>query len=205
MKTKNNASRAFKGVETMSETSRYAEVYGAWRQDGEAFWREAAEALDWIRPPSVIFEAAGGPYGRWFPDGLCNTSANCLDRHVAAGRGGQAALIHESPVTGKTARLTYAELLREVELLGATLSDFGIRKGDRVLIYLPMIPEAVIAMLASARIGAIHSVVFGGFAAHELAKRIAINTKGQGTATMEFGHYAEVPRNIQEKIIASRS
>jgi propionyl-CoA synthetase len=153
-------------------SSRYHEVYAGWQRDPEAFWASAAAELDWIRAPQTVFDAKNGVYGRWFPDGVCNTSANCLDRHVADGRGDQLAVIHDSPITGTKSTLTYAELLREVELLGHVLKRFGIFKGDRVIIYMPMIPEAVVAMLACARIGAVHSVVFGGFAAHELATRI---------------------------------
>ncbi len=154
------------------QPSRYHEVYAGWRQDPEGFWREAAAALDWITPPTTIFDSQAGVYGRWFPDGVCNTSVNCLDRHVAAGRGEQPALIYDSPLAGTKRVLTYAELLNEVELLGHVLKRFGVAKGDRVILYMPMVPEAVVAMLACARIGAVHSVVFGGFAAHELATRI---------------------------------
>ncbi|MCA0399222.1 MAG: propionyl-CoA synthetase [Proteobacteria bacterium] len=156
----------------MGKPRDYAEIYAAWQGDPGTFWREAANAIDWMRAPDTIFDAAAGSYGRWFPDGLCNTSANCLDRHVAAGRGDQPAIIYDSPLTGSKRVLTYAETLKEVEILGHILKSFGVGKGDRVLLYMPMVPEAAIGMLACARIGAIHSVVFGGFAAHELATRI---------------------------------
>jgi propionyl-CoA synthetase len=152
--------------------SGYHAIYGAWRANPEGFWAEAANALDWIETPATIFDPGAGAYGRWFTDGVCNTSANCLDRHVAAGRGNQPALIYDSPLAGAQRALTYAELLKEVELVGHMLLNLGVVKGDRVILYMPMIPEAVIGMLACARIGAIHSVVFGGFAAHELATRI---------------------------------
>ncbi len=152
--------------------SRYQEVYAGWKADPEAFWRAAAAELDWMTPPTTIFDGDAGVYGRWFTDGVCNTSVNCLDRHVQAGRGDQPALIYDSPLANSKRVLTYSELLREVELLGHILKRKGIAKGDRVIIYMPMVPEAVVAMLACARIGAIHSVVFGGFAAHELATRI---------------------------------
>lgn len=151
---------------------RYHQVYSGWQADPEGFWREAARSLDWIRAPEQVFDPGAGTFGRWFPDALCNTSQNCLDRHVAAGRGDQPALIYDSPVTDSKRVLTYSELLREVEILAHGLKRFGIGKGDVAIIYMPMIPEAVIAMLACARVGAIHSVVFGGFAAHELATRI---------------------------------
>ena len=152
--------------------SRYAAVYSAWRENPEAFWAEAAKAIDWIKPPVRIFDAEAGVYGRWFPDATCNACYNALDRHVAAGRGGQVALYYDSPVTGSKRAITYAELLAEVEALAAVIADFGVGAGDRVVIYMPMIPEAIAAMLACARIGAVHSVVFGGFAAKELATRI---------------------------------
>jgi propionyl-CoA synthetase len=158
--------------EASEMTSRYAEVYAEWLADPQAFWAEQARRIDWIAPPRRIFDPAAGVYGRWFPDATCNTCFNALDRHVAAGRAGQAAILYDSPVTGTKRRLTYAELLDEVATLAAVLEGFGVAKGDRVVIYMPMIPEAVIAMLACARLGAIHSVVFGGFAAKELATRI---------------------------------
>ena len=153
-------------------TSRYAEVYEQWRADPQGFWAEAAKAIDWITPPQRIFDEKAGVYGRWFPDATCNACFNALDRQVRAGRGDQAAILYDSPVTATKRRITYAELLAEVKTLAAVLKDFGVGKGDRVIIYMPMIPEAIVAMLACARIGAIHSVVFGGFAAKELATRI---------------------------------
>ena len=152
--------------------SGYASTYARWRADPDGFWREAARAIEWIRPPQTVFDASAGPYGRWFPDATCNTCFNALDRHVRDGRGGQAALIHDSPVTATKASFTYAQLLDEVSTLAAVLVDLGVGKGDRVIVYMPMIPEAAFAMLACARIGAVHSVVFGGFAAKELATRI---------------------------------
>ncbi len=152
--------------------SRYHEVYAQWKADPEGFWAAAAGSVDWVTAPKTTFDAGAGVYGLWYPDGECNTAYNCLDRHVAAGRGGQLALIYDSPLAGCQRKLTYAELLREVELAGHILKGMGIGKGDRVILYMPMIPEAVVAMLACARIGAVHSVVFGGFAAHELATRI---------------------------------
>lgn len=154
----------------MAET--YHSVYEDWRRDPEAFWLAQAEAIDWHRKPTVAFDAAAGVYGRWFPDGECNTCHNALDRHVAAGHGERLALIYDSPMTGSVRRYSYAALLAEVEACAAFLLDLGAARGERVVIYMPMVPEAAIAMLACARIGAIHSVVFGGFAAQELAKRI---------------------------------
>ena len=143
----------------------------AWRkslEDPEAFWMDAADAVDWDVPPRGAFDPAEG----WFPGGALNTCHNCLDRHVLQGRGSQLALVYESAVTGTSTRWTFDQLLDEVQRVAAMLLRLGVARGDRVVIYMPMVPEAIFAMLACARIGAIHSVVFGGFAAHELAKRI---------------------------------
>ena len=156
----------------MTEAGRYKQVYARWQADPEGFWAEAAQAIDWISPPQRIFDPSQGAYGRWFPDATCNTCFNALDRHVRDGRGEQPALIHDSPVTGSKAVYTYAQMLDEVGALAAVLQDLGVGKGDRVVLYMPMVPEAAFAMLACARIGAVHSVVFGGFAAKELATRI---------------------------------
>ncbi|MEO5325458.1 propionyl-CoA synthetase [Mesorhizobium sp. CC13] len=153
-------------------SSRYHEVYDGWVRDPEGFWAEAAHDIDWFKPWDRVFDADGGVYGRWFAGAECNTCHNALDRHVAAGRAGQVALIHDSPITGTQKKFTYAELLAEVNALAAVLRDQGVQKGDRVIIYMPMVAEAAFAMLACARLGAVHSVVFGGFAAKELATRI---------------------------------
>ena len=152
--------------------SSYAQVYGQWKTNPEAFWAEVAKEIDWIKPPTKIFDKDAGVYGRWFPDATCNTCYNALDRHVKNGRASQRAVVYDSPVTGQQRIYTYAEALDEVATLAAVLKNLGVGKGDRVIVYMPMIPEAVFAMLACARIGAIHSVVFGGFAAKELATRI---------------------------------
>ncbi|GLR50766.1 acyl-CoA synthetase [Shinella yambaruensis] len=154
----------------------YAEIYRAWKNDHRGHWAEAARAIDWFSEPADIFDGEQGVYGRWFPDAVGNTCHNCVDRHVAAGHGADAALIYDSPVTGRKARYSYDELLTHVNAMAAVLVDQGVEKGDRVILYMPMIPEAVFAMLACARIGAIHSVVFGGFAASELAARIDDST-----------------------------
>jgi propionyl-CoA synthetase len=151
--------------------SRYHEVYEGWKKDPQRFWGEAAREIDWINLWDKVFDPSLGEYGRWFAGAECNTAYNCLDRHVLNGRGDQNALIYDSPVTGTKKAYTYAELTHEVATFGAVLQDLGVKKGDRVIIYMPMVPEAAIAMLACARIGAIHSVVFGGFAASELATR----------------------------------
>ena len=152
--------------------SRYAQVYADWQKDPEGFWAEAAKDISWYKLWDKVIDPYAGHYGRWFAGAECNTAYNCLDRHVEAGRGDQKALIYDSPVTGSQKTFTYSELTDEVATLAAVLIDLGVGKGDRVLIYMPMIPEAVIAMLACARIGAVHSVVFGGFASSELATRI---------------------------------
>jgi len=152
--------------------SRYHSVYDGWKADPEGFWKKAAEAVDWFRKPERIFSAGDGVYGRWFKGGETNTCFNCLDRHVAAGRGGETAIIFDSAMNGARRRFTYAEAMDEVKAIAAALSALGIGKGDRVIIYMPMVPEAIFSMLACARLGAVHSVVFGGFAASELASRI---------------------------------
>ncbi len=152
--------------------SSYSDVYGAWKQDPDAFWAKAAREIDWFRPFDQVFDPAQGVYGRWFPGGETNTCFNCLDRQVAAGLGEQNALIYDSPVTGTVEHWTYNAILDEVVALASVYRDLGIGKGDRIIIYMPMMPHAVFAMLAAARIGAVHSVVFGGFAASELATRI---------------------------------
>jgi propionyl-CoA synthetase len=153
-------------------SSRYHEVYARWQRDPQGFWAEAAADIEWFEKPKATFDPKVGIYGRWFPGGVCNTCFNAIDRHVDAGRGEQAAIIYDSPLAGAKRTLTYHRLMTETQVLAAMLRDLGVGKADRVIIYMPMVPEAVIAMLACARIGAIHSVVFGGFAARELATRI---------------------------------
>ncbi|WP_116133226.1 propionyl-CoA synthetase [Tropicimonas sp. IMCC34043] len=150
----------------------YSDIYDAWKADPEAFWMQAAEAIDWYTPPSKALFDDKAPIYEWYSDALVNTCYNAVDRHVEAGRGDQVAIIHDSPVTHSKREITYFELRNRVASLAGALKAKGVNKGDRVIIYMPMIPEAVEAMLACARIGAIHSVVFGGFAAHELAVRI---------------------------------
>jgi propionyl-CoA synthetase len=156
--------------------SKYAEVYQDWKNDPEGFWAEAAKEIDWFTPATKIFDADEGVYGRWFTGATCNTCYNCVDRHVENGRADQPAIIYDSPITGNKRTLTYRDLLIETMALGNVMKNHGVGKGDRVIIYMPMIPEAAIAMLACARIGAVHSVVFGGFAAAELATRIDDST-----------------------------
>ncbi|MGZ5379384.1 MAG: AMP-binding protein, partial [Mycobacterium sp.] len=150
----------------------YRELFSASISDPTTFWADAAKAVTWTREPQQILDDSNPPFYRWFPDGELNTCANALDRHVEGGRADQPALIYDSPVTGSARTYTYRELLDETARFAGALRGLGVGKGDRVVIYMPMVPEAVIAMLACARLGAIHSVVFGGFAAHELAARI---------------------------------
>ncbi len=151
---------------------RYTDVFSRSLADPEGFWGVAASAIDWYRSPAVVLDTSNPPFYRWYPDGVLNTCFNALDRHIRDGRGGQPALIYDSPVTGTSRTFTYSQLLDQVARFAGVLQGLGVSRGDRVIIYLPMIPEAVVAMLACARIGAVHSVVFGGFAAHELAVRI---------------------------------
>jgi propionyl-CoA synthetase len=196
----------------------YAPTYRRSIDQSDAFWLDAAEAVDWTKRPRQVWSPTKG----WFPDGELNTCHNAVDRHVAAGRGQQTALIYESPVTGTTERYSYAYLQALVSRTAGMLTELGVAKGARVIIYMPMIPEAVFAMLACARIGAIHSVVFGGFAAAELAKRIddaapdvlltaSCGIEGQrvipymplvrearGLAAHQIGHVVVVQRATQE-------
>ena len=150
----------------------YKKVYNSWKNDPEAFWMTAADAIDWVTKPSKALFADRAPFYEWFSDSEVNTCYNAVDRHVLNGRGDQKAIIYDSPMTGTKYSITFSELLEKVSVLAGALTNKGISKGDRVIIYMPMIPEGIISMLACARIGAIHSVVFGGFAANELAVRI---------------------------------
>ena len=150
----------------------YREIYQSWEADPEAFWMNAAEQIDWDRAPSYALDARNAPLYEWYPDAMVNTCYNAVDRHVIAGKGNQAAIIYDSPITDKKDTISYAELRDKTARLAGALRAKGVTKGDRVIIYMSMVPEAIVAMLACTRIGAIHSVVFGGFAAHELAVRI---------------------------------
>ncbi len=150
----------------------YSEAYRRSLAEPDAFWLAAAKTITWTKAPERALDDTNPPFYRWFPDGELNTSYNALDRHVEAGRGGQDALIWDSPVTGQQHTFTYEQLRDEVARFAGALGSLGVTRGDRVIVYLPMVPEAVIAMLACARIGAVHSVVFGGFAPKELAARI---------------------------------
>jgi len=150
----------------------YQQTFRRSLADPEAFWGEAAELIDWYQQPTTVLDRSDAPLYRWFAGGALNTCFNAVDRHVRDGRGDQAAVIYDSPVTGAQRTMTYRELLDEVSRFAGVLRERGVTAGERVVIYMPMVPEAVVAMLACARIGAVHSVVFGGFAAHELAVRI---------------------------------
>ena len=152
--------------------SAYWETYDRWRRDPQGFWADAAEAIHWERKWDRVLDDSRVPFYRWFAGGVLNTCYNALDRHVERGRGERAGLIYDSPVTGTLKTYTYRELRDEVAIFAGALMAQGVAKGDRVIVYMPLVPEAVVAMLACARIGAVHSVVFGGFAANELAARI---------------------------------
>lgn len=168
----------------------------------EEFWREKARAIDWIRPPEEIWKATENGHGQWFPDGLINSSDVALDANIRAGRGDQKALIYDSPVTDTQQSFTYNELTDQVARFAGALRARGVGQGDRVIIYMPMVPQAVIAMLACARLGAIHSVVFGGFAAHELAVRIS-DAKPKAIVTASCG--IEVSKVIPYKPLVDRA
>ncbi|MEM6589842.1 MAG: propionate-CoA ligase PrpE [Pseudomonadota bacterium] len=150
----------------------YQDVYGRWKNDPEGFWMDAAAAIDWVKKPSKALFDENAPLYEWFVDGQVNTCWNAVDRHVEAGRGDQTAIIYDSPITGRKDHISYSDLKTRVASLAGALQAQGLGMGDRVIIYMPMVPQALEAMLACARIGAIHSVVFGGFAANELAVRI---------------------------------
>ena len=153
-------------------TSRYEEVYADWQKDPEAWWAKAAEDVRWIKKWDHVLTNPRENFYNWFEGAELNTCFNAVDRHVEEGRADQLALIYDSPITGKQKKFTYAELKKKVSKFAGVLRAQGVEKGDRVIIYMPMVPQAVIAILATSRIGAVHSVVFGGFAANELAHRI---------------------------------
>jgi len=147
-------------------------VYGQWQSAPQTYWADCAKLLDWDLAPDQIFDPSSGPYGAWFPGARLNTSYNCLDRHIKAGHGDRIAFIWDSPMAGRLEHITYAQALARVEKIAGALKNLGVEKGDRVVVYMPMVPEAAFSMLACARLGAIHSMVFGGFAAPELSARI---------------------------------
>ena len=156
----------------MGSAGDYTAAYARSVHDPVAFWGEAAQLVDWVEPPTTVVDDSNPPFYRWFSDGRLNTCFNAVDRHVEAGHGDRTALIYDSAVAEGSRSLTYRELRDEVALFAGVLASLGVSAGDRVIIYMPMVPEALIAMLATARLGAVHSVVFGGFAPNELAIRI---------------------------------
>ena len=150
----------------------FKEIYHDSLKKPEEFWKNISEDVFWFKKPNRILNKSNPPFYKWFEDGVTNTCYNALDTHIDQGRGDKTALIYDSPITGNKAKFTFNELKQKVSRFAGALDKEGVKKGDRVIIYMPMIPEAVIAMLACGRIGAIHSVVFGGFASNELASRI---------------------------------
>jgi len=169
----------------------YDEVFQYSLTNSEDFWAEAAKNITWYQQYDKVLDSSNPPFYKWFPGGKMNTCYNAVDRHVENGRGDQVALIYDSPVTGTIKKYTYKELLDKVSTFAGVLAGQGVGKGDTVIIYMPMIPEAAIAMLACARLGAIHSVVFGGFAPHELAIRIdhALCNLNQSSCFRAVRHY----------------
>ena len=181
---------------------RYAQEFRRSLDDPDGFWRDAAAGIDWVSPPRRILDGTTPPMYRWYPDAELNTCFNALDRHVRGGRGEQTALIHDSPVTGTLHRYTYAELLDRVSRVAGALRALGVDKGDRVVLYMPMVPEALMTMLACARLGAVHSVVFGGFAAAELATRI---TDARPRVVVSASCGIEVSRVVPYKPLLDRA
>jgi propionyl-CoA synthetase len=154
----------------------FKNIYDQSINNPENFWQDVSNEVFWFKKPTKILDKSNPPFYKWFNDGVTNTCYNALDVHIDKGKGQKTALIYDSPITGNKSKFTYEELKAQVSKFAGGLKDQGVNKGDRVIIYMPMIPEAVIAMLACARIGAIHSVVFGGFASDELASRIDDST-----------------------------
>jgi propionyl-CoA synthetase len=189
-------------VKGKPDSPAYDAVYRESIEEPERFWAGAADGVSWYRRWDQVIDASRSPFYRWFPGGILNTCYNALDRHVDAGRGDQPALIYDSPVTDTIRVFTYRELLDQVARCAGGLANLGVKKGDRVVIYMPMVPEAPIAMLACARIGAIHSVVFGGFASPELAARIS-DAKPKAVVSASCG--IEVNRLIPYKPLLDRA
>ena len=152
--------------------TKYQDIYQRSIQKPEVFWSEIADDIFWYKKPTKILNSDNPPFYKWFQDGITNSCYNAVDLHVEKGKGEKTAIIYDSPITNSQKKINYSELKNQVSIFAGALVNQGVKKGDRVIIYMPMIPEAVIAMLACGRIGAIHSVVFGGFAANELASRI---------------------------------
>jgi len=153
-------------------SNKYKEIYQRSITDAEGFWSDVSNDVFWYKKPTKILNSSKPPFYKWFSDGITNTCYNAIDLHVKNGKGEKTAIIYDSPITNSKKKITYSELKNQVSIFAGALKNQGIKKGDRVIIYMPMIPEAVIGMLACGRIGAVHSVVFGGFAPNELASRI---------------------------------
>src|SRR6266480_2435794 len=181
---------------------RYQQEFRRSLDEPDQYWRAAAGLIDWYTEPRLVLDRSNPPFYRWFTGGTLNTCFNALDRHVRDGRAGQPALIYDSPVTDSQRVMTYQELLGEVARFAGVLHGLGVAAGDRVVIYMPMVPEAVVAMLACARIGAVHSVVFGGFAAQELAARIE---DAQPVAVVSASCGIEVSRVVEYKPMLDRA
>src|SRR3954463_6857641 len=175
---------------------RFEDVYRRSLEEPEAFWAEAAAAIDWTEPWEHVLDDSRAPFYRWFRGGRLNTCHNALDRHVDSGHGERLALIYDSPVTQTTSTFTYRDLRDAVARFAGALAAQGVARGDRVIVYMPMVPEAAIAMLACARIGAVHSVVFGGFAANELASRIE---DAQAKVVVSASCGVETSRTVADK------
>ena len=183
-------------------TKKFKEIYDSSIKNPEKFWQTVSEDIFWFKKPTRILNKSNPPFYKWFEDGITNTCYNALDVHIENGRGDKTALIYDSPITDNKNKFTYKELREKVSKFAGTLQNQGIKKGDRVIIYMPMIPEAVIGMLACARIGAIHSVVFGGFASNELASRID-DSKAKVLLTASCGF--EPGRTIQYKPLVDKA
>ena len=176
--------------------SNFEKIYNESIKNPEEFWKKVADDMFWFKKPTKILNKSNPPFFKWYEDGITNTCYNALDFHIDNGRGDRTALIYDSPITGNKKKFTYKELKEKVSKFAGALQNQGVKKGDRVIIYMPMIPEAVIGMLACGRIGAIHSVVFGGFASNELASRID-DSKAKVLLTASCGF--EPGRTVQYK------
>jgi propionyl-CoA synthetase len=181
---------------------KYKEIYDYSINKKEEFWKNISNDIFWYKKPTKILNSSNPPFYKWFEDGVTNTCYNALDFHIDKGRGEKLAIIYDSPITGTKKKITYNELRDNVALFAGALKNQGVNKGDRVIIYMPMIPEAVIAMLACGRIGAVHSVVFGGFAANELASRID-DSKAKLLVTASCGY--EPGRTVHYKPLVNKA
>ena len=181
---------------------KYREIYENSINKKEEFWKDISNDIFWYKKPTKILNSDNPPFYKWFEDGVTNTCYNALDFHIDNGRGNKVAIIYDSPITGVQKKITYNELKNEVALFAGALKKQGVSKGDRVIIYMPMIPQAVITMLACGRIGAVHSVVFGGFAANELASRID-DSKAKLLVTASCGY--EPGRTVQYKPLVNKA